>query len=142
MLFLLYMICSFFFFYPPGDSGKKSLSSIHFVVFAFSGEASKDRIKYVLLQQCGAQARALRTQDAGEIDTPHTEKAQTMNGRLRPRFEHTIFAAVWHDHLGFGRVFHFKCVTSSTDRFLHWVDNDQWQRLIYLCYFQQLARLL
>ena len=73
-------------------------------------------------------------QDAGEIGPLHTDKAQTPVD-AHARDEHTISAGLWHDlHLGFDRVlFYFKYVTSATDRFLLWVDNDQWQRLVHLC---------
>ena len=74
-----------------------------FFFFTFSGEASKGRIKYVPSQQCGAQARTLRTSYAGEIGTLHTDKAQTVGAHASA--EYTISAGLWHDlHLGFERV--------------------------------------
>ena len=60
-----------------------------------SGEASKDDIKYFWSQQCGAQARTLRTQDTGEIGTLHANTAQTVDAHAP--LEHTISAAVRDD---------------------------------------------
>ena len=81
-------------------------------VFAFSGEASKGRIEYVLSQHCVGKARTLRTQDDCEIGTLHTDKAQTVGAHAHA--EHVISAGLWHGlHDGFHRVFFFfKYVTS------------------------------
>ena len=111
-------------------------------IFATPRESSKDRIKYVLSQQCRAQAWTLRAQDAGEKGTS-THKARTVGAHAHT--EHTISAGLWHDlHPAFDRDFFcfFSCVTSSTDRFLLWGGNDQWQRLVHLWSIQRLARLM
>ena len=76
--------------------------------FCFFGrsEQGPHQIKYVFSQQCGAQARTLRTQYAGELGTFHTERAQTVGAHAHA--DHTISEGFWHVlHLRFDRLFSF-----------------------------------